>query len=140
MGKHKGKKPFARLRCRWRVNIGMDLPNKDRNFVVTVSRPALGPIQPQSHWVPEILSPGVKRLGREADHSPSSSAEVKNGVELYLHSLNMSLRVNLLSCGYTFMELYFVKHKDNIPFTLTGYALMAWYLVKHGGNSPFALL
>jgi hypothetical protein len=25
------------------------------------------------------LSPGVKRPGREADHSPSSSAKVKNG-------------------------------------------------------------
>jgi hypothetical protein len=26
--------------------------------------------------------------GREADHSPPSSAEVKEGVELYLHSPN----------------------------------------------------
>jgi hypothetical protein len=30
--------------------------------------------------------PGVKRLGREADHSPPSSAEVKEWVELYLNS------------------------------------------------------
>jgi hypothetical protein len=29
---------------------------------------------------------GVKRLGREADHSPPSSAEVKDCVELYIHS------------------------------------------------------
>jgi hypothetical protein len=29
---------------------------------------------------------GVKRPGREADHSPPSSAEVKEWVELYLHS------------------------------------------------------
>jgi hypothetical protein len=29
--------------------------------------------------------PGVKRPGREADHSPPSSAEVKECVELYLH-------------------------------------------------------
>jgi hypothetical protein len=28
---------------------------------------------------------GIKRPGREADHSPSSSAEVKECVELYLH-------------------------------------------------------
>jgi hypothetical protein len=35
------------------------------------------------------LSLGVKRPGREADHSPSSSAEVKECVELYLHSPNM---------------------------------------------------
>jgi hypothetical protein len=31
---------------------------------------------------------GVKRPGREADHSPPSSAEVKECVELYLHSPN----------------------------------------------------
>jgi hypothetical protein len=30
--------------------------------------------------------PGVKRPGQEADHSPPSSAEVKERVELYLHS------------------------------------------------------
>jgi hypothetical protein len=30
--------------------------------------------------------PGVKRQGREADHSPPSSAEVKEWVELYIHS------------------------------------------------------
>jgi hypothetical protein len=29
---------------------------------------------------------GLKRLGREADHSPPSNAEVKECVELYLHS------------------------------------------------------
>jgi hypothetical protein len=28
-------------------------------------------------WVPGALSPGVKRPGREADHSPPTSAEVK---------------------------------------------------------------
>jgi hypothetical protein len=38
---------------------------------------ALGPTQPPIHWVPGALSLGVKRPGREADHSPPSSAEVK---------------------------------------------------------------
>jgi hypothetical protein len=32
--------------------------------------------------------PGIKRPGREADHSPPSSATVKECVELYLHSPN----------------------------------------------------
>jgi len=32
------------------------------------------------------LSLGVKRPGREADHSPPSSAEVKEQVEINLHS------------------------------------------------------
>jgi hypothetical protein len=33
--------------------------------------------QPPIEWVPEAISPGVKRQGREADHSPPASAEVK---------------------------------------------------------------
>jgi hypothetical protein len=45
----------------------------------TASRPALGPTQPPIQWVTEALPLGVKRLGREADHSPPSSTEVKNG-------------------------------------------------------------
>jgi len=32
---------------------------------------------------------GVKRPGREVDHSPPFSAEVKECVELYLHSRNV---------------------------------------------------
>jgi hypothetical protein len=42
------------------------------------SRTALGPTQPPIQWVPAVLSPGVKRPGCEADHSPPSSVEVKN--------------------------------------------------------------
>jgi hypothetical protein len=44
----------------------------------TLSRPTQGPTQPPSQWVPGALSPGVKGLGHEADHSPLSSADVKN--------------------------------------------------------------
>jgi hypothetical protein len=43
----------------------------------TTSRMALGPTQPPIQWVPGALSLGVKQLGIEADHSPLSSAEVK---------------------------------------------------------------
>jgi hypothetical protein len=50
------------------------------------SRPALGPTQPPIQWVPGALSPGVKRPGREADHSPPASAEVKKNVGLHIHS------------------------------------------------------
>jgi hypothetical protein len=38
---------------------------------------ALGPTQPPTQWVPGALSLGVKRQGREADHSPPSSTRVK---------------------------------------------------------------
>jgi hypothetical protein len=54
----------------------------------TASRTALGPTQPPIQWLSGTLSLDVKRAGREADHSPPSSAEVKECVELYLHSSN----------------------------------------------------
>jgi hypothetical protein len=41
----------------------------------TASRPPLGPKLPSVQWIPGVLSPGVKRSKREADHSPPSSAE-----------------------------------------------------------------
>jgi hypothetical protein len=44
----------------------------------TASRPLLGPTQVPTEWVLEVLSPGVKRASREADHSPPPSAEFKN--------------------------------------------------------------
>jgi hypothetical protein len=52
----------------------------------TVSRTTLGPTQPPIQWVPRVLSLVVKRPGPEADHSSASSAEVKECLELYLHS------------------------------------------------------
>jgi hypothetical protein len=45
---------------------------------ITASRPTLGPTQPPIQLLPGIFSPEVKRPGRETDHSPPSSAEVKN--------------------------------------------------------------
>jgi hypothetical protein len=44
----------------------------------TASRTALGPTQPPIQWVPAVLSLRVKRPEHEADHSPPSSADVKN--------------------------------------------------------------
>jgi hypothetical protein len=50
------------------------------------SRLALGPTLSLIQWVPRALSLGVKLLRCEADHSPPSSAEVEEYMELYLHS------------------------------------------------------
>jgi hypothetical protein len=47
------------------------------SLFTTASKTALGPTQPPIQWVPGALSLGVKRPGREVDHSPPSSAEVK---------------------------------------------------------------
>jgi hypothetical protein len=67
-----------------------------------VSRTALGPTQPPIQWVAGALSLGVKRPGREADHSHPSSAEVKECVELNFHSPNTP----------SWRDAY-LKHRDN---------------------------
>jgi hypothetical protein len=47
-------------------------------FLATFSRLALGPNNPPIQWVLGVPSLGIKRLKREADHLPPSSAENKN--------------------------------------------------------------
>jgi hypothetical protein len=55
-------------------------PSKGKIFLSsTVFRLDLGPTQPPIQWVLGALSPGLKSLAREADYSPPSNAEVKNG-------------------------------------------------------------
>jgi hypothetical protein len=67
------------------IATGYELDDRDRssspgrvnNFKFpTASRLALGSTQPPIQWVPGPLSPGVKQQGREADHSPPTSADV----------------------------------------------------------------
>jgi hypothetical protein len=73
----------------------------------TASRTALEPTQPPIQQVLGDPSLGVKWPGREVDHSPPSSAEVKNE----------------WSCTstppYAFMAWCLVKHRDNFIFTFT---------------------
>jgi hypothetical protein len=73
---------------RWTIGVlGFDSRRGRGIFLfTTASRTALGPTQPPIQWVAGALFLGVKRSGREADHSPPSSAEVKECMELYLHS------------------------------------------------------
>jgi hypothetical protein len=49
-----------------------------------------------TQWIPWILSLGVKRSGREGDHSPTNSAEVKNAWS-YISTPTISLHGVLLS-------------------------------------------
>jgi hypothetical protein len=72
----------------WTIGVlGFDFLGGLGIFLFTTAfRTALGPTQPPIQWVLGALSLGVKRPEREADHSPPSSAEVKECVELYLHS------------------------------------------------------
>jgi hypothetical protein len=55
------------------------IPGRGKIFFFILSRPALGPTQHPIQWVPGALSPGIKPPELEADHSPPSSVEVKNG-------------------------------------------------------------
>jgi hypothetical protein len=59
--------------------MGLDgqdsVPGRGKEFVSSRQRPDRPPVQ----WVRGALTPGVKRPGREANHSPPSSTEVKNG-------------------------------------------------------------
>jgi hypothetical protein len=58
--------------------LGLDSRRGLGIFLFTIaSGMALGPTQPPIQWVAGALSLGLKWPGREADHSPPSSAEVK---------------------------------------------------------------
>jgi hypothetical protein len=64
----------------WAAQLGFHSQQKQEIFLYcTASRPALGLTHSPIQCVPGALSPGVKQPRREADHSPPSSAEVKNG-------------------------------------------------------------
>jgi hypothetical protein len=70
---------------------------------------ALGPTQPPIQWVPGDLSLGVKRPGHETDHSPRSSAEVKNAWRY------------TSTPQYAFMAWCLAKHRDNFTFISDGF-------------------
>jgi hypothetical protein len=64
---------------------GIRLPARGFFSFAIAFRPPLGPTQPPVQRAHGSLSPGIKRPGREIDHSPPSSAEIKNdGVTLPL--------------------------------------------------------
>jgi hypothetical protein len=59
---------------------GVDFQQGKEVFVYfTASSLALGSTQSPIQWLPGALSLEVKQPGREAAHSPPSTAEVKNG-------------------------------------------------------------
>ena len=68
---------------------GVRLPAGVRDFscLRRVQTP-LGPTQPPVDWAPVAFSSGLKRLGCDCDHSPSSSAEVMNE-GICIHSCNL---------------------------------------------------
>jgi hypothetical protein len=73
---------------------------------VKPSRQIPGPIQPLIQLVSWALSPGLKGTGRETDHSPPSSAEVKN-------SWNYTS-----TPPYVFIVWCLIKHWRSVPYKL----------------------
>jgi hypothetical protein len=91
----------------WTIGVlGFDFRRGSGIFLFTnMSRTALGSTQPPIQWVDGALSLGVKRPRHEADHSPPSTAEVKD-VWSYTSTPQ-----------YVFMAWCLVKHWDNFTFT-----------------------
>jgi len=69
-----------------RLTEGVGTAGTSQTRIWEAPRTVLEPTQPPIRWVPWALSVSVKRPGREEDHSPATTAEVKECVELYLHS------------------------------------------------------
>jgi hypothetical protein len=81
---------------------------------------ALGPTHPTIQWVLGALSLGVKQPGHEVDHSPPSSAEVKNAWS-YTSTPPICFHGVVLN-----------KHRDSFTFTFYHPAqLLHQFFAKH---------
>jgi hypothetical protein len=93
----------------WTIGVlGFDSRRGLGIFLFTAaSGTAVGPTQPSIQWVTGSLSLRAKWLGCEADYSPPSSSQVKECVELYIHS------------PYTpsWSGAQLKKHRDNFSFS-----------------------
>jgi hypothetical protein len=59
------------------------IPDRSKGFLFSIeSIPAVGSTEPHIQGAPLAVLPGVKWQGREADHLPPSSAEIKNGADI----------------------------------------------------------
>jgi hypothetical protein len=70
------------------------------------SRQALEPTKPPTKLIPAALFPGVKRQGREANHTFPSSAEVNND----------GVIIALLPLQHVFMALHSIKPRNNFTY------------------------
>jgi hypothetical protein len=89
-------------------------------FLFTIaSRTALGPPpQPPNQRVTGDLSLGVKRPGREADHSPPSSDEVKN---MWSYTSTPPIRLRSVVLGYAQGQLYLYIYCYSLMLYCTSY-------------------
>jgi hypothetical protein len=93
----------------WGGRLGGWIPARAGNFSLHHPVQTGSGVYPASYPMGTRGSfPGVRRPGLEADHSPSSSAEVKECVELYLNSANTPSwhGAQLKAQGQLFLFLY----------------------------------
>jgi hypothetical protein len=76
---------------------------------------AVGHTQPSLEWVAGALSPGVKQLGHEADHSLPSGTEVKN-VSSYTSILPNVFMARCLVKQQIHCHGMVLKHRGNFTF------------------------
>jgi hypothetical protein len=109
----------ASIVTRLRAGLPDSIPGRGRDsfLIVTASKPALGPTKPPIQWVLRSRSPGIKRTGREANHSPPPSAELRmRGLIQPLPYTSLWIGASL-SIDYVCMVWYFVEHRDNFTST-----------------------
>jgi hypothetical protein len=81
-----------------------DFWQRQEIFVLsTALEPALGPTQPPIQWIPEALSRGIKRPGRENNLPPSSDED-------------MNTWSYTSSKPFVFIARRLTKHKDKFAF------------------------
>jgi hypothetical protein len=86
----------------------------------TASRPALGPTQPPIQWVQGALSVGIKRAGREADHSHPFNVRDQECMEPYLHSPTTPSWRGAPTSDVTFIPLVVRFHPPTLQFAVWG--------------------
>jgi hypothetical protein len=100
--------------CARRPRVRSSSPSRVKSFLFSTSSiQALGPTQPPTQWVPGALSPGVKRPGREFDHSPPTSAKVKKSGSIHPLSIRLQGQVYIF-----IVKLYNIQHE--IKFYVQG--------------------
>jgi hypothetical protein len=73
------------------------------------SRPALGSPLPPIQWIPGALSPAIERQGRQDDHSPPYSAEVK---KMWIYTWNTKRNLKI-SVKFTYQKSELSLRYDN---------------------------
>jgi hypothetical protein len=89
------------------------IPGRDKKYLSSpYNHDRLWPTKPPIQCVSGALSLGVKLWGREADHSPTSSAEFKNG----------GTNIHSATCRQSKVLNYMIKYREN--FTVYFYIML----------------